>query len=528
MVEYTTAKKRELNIQREISPGEAEELFKRVLGEFGVLLDFEIVARREPASFVWGKVTLPRWYLSRPRGVVLQTLRHEVGHRVVFPGKPDWEKLAAAIARKRGVTDVQNFVNAIADLLVDWELLKKYGREYYERVVDAGSYRGKDPRMWFMFCAYQAMAEELGIETPDFRERASKLLDERNRDVLEKAERAFEIVKSSLSLESKIESLADLLKDLFHAVMAKCFDAKIVGRGGIPNLSRLSPAIPLGREENPVRDPSWLSAQLALYAPPSEIDLLSATAPGVEGRPAFAPDETLVEAVRLSLYAKYVEAREALGRAGGEVEELEQWTIGDLPYELRVEETLRLFGEVLPPIFSLKYGRREEEEAGSRGGSVAIVVDCSGSMGRSMRVVKQAAFSILMEAERRGDEVLLVFFCGEPASFGPGRDYGEYGRRIAAVVARGGTNLAPALSIVAKYARRAGSLSTFVITDAEVADVGRSLALLRELSEKGKVVFFWISDYPVPDTWLARAGAKVYVVDPRRDFTEEALREAVF
>ncbi|MBW2675235.1 MAG: hypothetical protein JRD89_17795, partial [Deltaproteobacteria bacterium] len=409
---------------------EAEKLFTQVLQEFGVLLDFKIVNSRDAPSFTWGVVRLPSMFLKKPARIVKQILRHEVGHRTVFPGKPDWEKLTLLIAARKGVTDTENFANAVADLIVDQEHLKKYGQEYYERVVDAAKgYRGKDPRFWFMLSTYQLMAEELGLKTPNFIKKAEKYSIKPDELVVPKAKKALKILNSNASLEGKIEQLAELLKDLFHSMYKSSFDDKIKAYGGVPNLEKLGALIPApglmvkndGR--NPVRDPKWLSRMIALLVGyvsdpricnPTQIPVfLSHLGVGFTYGIFFMKSDVMIEAARLSLYAKYVEALEKVGASGSKVEELEQWTIGDLPHELRVEETMRIYGEVLPPVFSLKFSTKEEPSGGAGSGSTIIIIDVSGSMiGSKLERAKEAAFSILQEARKRGDEVKLVFFNG--------------------------------------------------------------------------------------------------------------------
>ncbi|MBW2636201.1 MAG: VWA domain-containing protein [Deltaproteobacteria bacterium] len=534
-----------------VRPEEAEKLFKQVLSEFGVLLDLEISNGSEPASFIWGKVTLPKWYLSKSRELMLQTLRHEVGHRIVFPGKPDWEKLTMSLAQKNGVSDPETFANIVADWFVDYELLKKYGVEYYSRVTDAvKSYNGKDPRYWIFASVYQLMAEECGIKTPNIIAKAKRLCKDGDK-IVEVAKEAYKIIRSNASLEGKIEQLAQLLKEWFHIFMKHSFEEKpkkYGKKGYVPAIRRLSPFIPAPTkldpddEKNPLREPQWLVQMLALYVDvESQVRracrlgkvpaFLVELGIGYTGEVKFASDDVIVEAAGLSLYSRYVEALERVGASGAKVEELEQWTLGDLPHELRVEETLRVYGEVLPPVFSLKFSEREEPESGGRGGSVIIILDCSGSMaGSTMRVAKQAAFSILQEARKRGDEVYLIFFSGNAVPLPPGRSYDVYEKAVAAVVASGGTVLPRALRHALEYAAKAGKATTFIISDAGTSEVRVSARMVRELQKYGKVVFFWIGGAygSYAEQWLRESGAKVYIVPFGRDFTEDALREALW
>ena len=533
-------------MQPSVSVEEARKMFQRVLSEFGIYLDLEICNGEGAATFTWGKVFLPKWYLTRPRNIVLQTLRHEVGHRVVFPGKPDWEKLAMVLARKNGVLDPGLFTNMVADWFTDFELLKKYGGEYYSRVVDAvKGYNGKDPRYWVVVSVYQFMAEELGVKSPNIVAKAEKLCGS---EVVETAREAFRVIVSSTSLESKIERLAQILKKYFDPFTKWSFERKPKGYrvGYIPAIKRLSPVFPIpekleGDGKNPVRDREWLVQKLVLlFENPEGYVNETTNAPvflikmgiGCTGKVRFASDEVVVEASRLKLYAKYVEALERLGSSASsvKVEELEQWTIGDLPFELRVEETLRVYGEILPPVFSLKYSEKEEPESGTKGGCVIIVLDCSGSMRPSMKVAKQAAFSIIQEARKRGDEVFLVLFSGEAVAIPPGKNYDVYEKAIAAVKPSGGTVLPTALACALEYASKVGTAATFIISDAGTKEVDLSIKMIRKLQESGKVVFFWLGRFfgDYAEHWLRESGAKVYMVPYNRDFTEEALREAMW
>ena len=532
-----------------MNPKEAEQLFTQVLQEFGVLLDFKVVNSKEPASFTWGLVQLPSFYLEKPANIVKQVLRHEVGHRVIFPGKPDWEKLTMIIGAKKGVTDTESFANVVADLFVDYELLKKYGQEYYERIVDAANhYRGKDPRFWYMLSTYQLMAEELGIKTPNFIERARKYSVKPDELVIPKAKETLKILKSNASLEGKIEQLAELLKDLFHAFNKRVYDDKIRSHGGIPNLSKLGPMIPAPEfmvtndRRNPIRDPQWLSRMISLLfmkytqctdpklcKPTNRPAFLMQLGIGSTGSVIFMDSDVMVEAARLTLYSRYVEALERVGASGTKVEELEQWTIGDLPYELRVEETMRIYGEVLPPVFSLKFSTKEEPSEGGKAGSVIVVIDVSGSMaGLKLERAKEAAFSILQEARKRGDEIKLIFFNGMALALPEGREYDIYEKAVAAVLSSGGTILPRALVYAVEYAAKVGRATTFVITDAETGEVHSTIRLMNELARYGKVVVFWITSSPtsVAEGLLKNVEAKIYVVSPGQPFTEEALREA--
>ena len=536
--------------QLRVTPQEAEQLFTQVLKEFGVLLDFKIIKSNESATFTWGLVQLPIYYLEKyPANIVKQVLRHEVGHRVVFPGKPDWEKLTMVIAARKGVTDPETFSNIVADLIVDYEMMKKFGQEYYERIVAAANgYKGKDPRFWYMLAVYQLMAEDLKLKTPNFIEKAKKYSIKPDKLVIPKAEKTLEILKSNASLEGKIEQLAELLKDLFHSMFRYSFDEKIRSYGGVPNLSRLGPMIPApgfmtsDDKKNPVRDPQWLSRMIALLVkkvtqcydkelckPTNRPAFLMQLGIGNTGNVMFMDSDVVIEAARLSLYARYVEALERVGASGTKVEELEQWTLGDLPYELRVEETMRIYGEVLPPVFSLKFSEKDEPSSGGKGGSVIIVVDVSGSMsGLPLERAKEAAFSILQEAKKRGDEVMLVFFNGSALALPPGRDYDAYEKAIAAVLSSGGTVLSRALEHALMYAAKVGKATTFVITDAETGEVRYTMRLMNELARYGKTVVFWITSggSSVSEELLKNVEAKVYVVPPGQPFTEEALREA--
>jgi len=512
-----------------MNPKEAEQLFTQVLQEFGVLLDFKIINSKEPANFTWGLVQLPSFYLDKPSNIVKQVLRHEVGHRVIFPGKPDWEKLTMIIAAKKGVTDTETFANVVSDLIVDYELLKKYGQEYYERIVDAAKgYRGKDPRFWFMLSVYQLFAEEFGLKTPNYMEEAKKY-SIKSDVVISKAREAFRIIKSNMSLEAKIEALAVLLRDLFTSFLRRSFDDKVRSRGKIPNLQRLGPMIPapefmvVNDRRNPIRDPQWLAQMLALLF--KNVQCNDTTKCKPTNRPAFLMQ------LGIGYTGSYVEALERVGSSGTKVEELEQWTIGDLPHELRVEETLRIYGEILPPVFSLKYSTKEEPMEGGKAGSTIIVIDVSGSMaGPVLQRAKEAAFSILQEARKRGDEVFLVFFNGMALALPPGREYDVYEKAIAAVLASGGTVLPRALEHAVAYAAKVGRATTFIITDAETREVQYSIKLMNELSRYGKTVVFWITYRGTgrAEELLKNIEAKIYMVNPRQQFTEDALREAQF
>ena len=522
-----------------VTEEELKEITRRVLGEYGVYLDVRVTSGTS-ASFTWGTITLPRRYLRFSPGELEEVLHHEVGHRVFWPGKPDREKLAYAIALEERVSMPPDlFSNLVADLFVERELIERRGQvrvdNDFRPVVRTTS--TKDPLFWLLVLYFAEVCEELGLEFPEARQRAAKVLSPQRLEELETmAKEVLKIVDSALSDETKIRQLARALRRFYRH---PSYDTKPLSMGRLPPRYRFSVPfkVDLGRE-NPVRDPEWLQRALQSV----DVDVLDALIssskvervdPSMEGprRPGAAhigvnliylseAPNFLVEAARLSMISKYLDLRG--GASISSKVRIATWVPGMPPQRLDVERTVRTFGIVAPPIFSL--AREEEPGRGSSGlrgmRRIIVVLDVSKSMeGSPLLRAKEAAVSTIEEARRRGLEAALIAFNGSWALWGPGYDYYTYEDVAMRLVAEGVTNLSQALEV----ASRLGDGLIVVITDAELTSV-ESVRVSRILNEVKHLVFWITEEEELPE---ALRGKRVIRVDSMEELASQVLEEVV-
>ncbi|MHA1253725.1 MAG: VWA domain-containing protein, partial [Candidatus Helarchaeota archaeon] len=206
------------------------------------------------------------------------------------------------------------------------------------------------------------------------------------------------------------------------------------------------------------------------------------------------------------------------------------WVIGDSPHELLYEDTIRIYGRVIPPVFSFKYSSyKKPDDSGSLGGNVCLVLDVSGSMGgKPIERLKEAAYSIIESAKKFNDIVSVIPFnhtIEDYCIIKPGRDYNKAEDIVARLIDGGGTQITEAIKKALEFAEEKGTQTTYIITDTEIGDLKKAKNYLKKLKSYGKTILFVIGSN-IHSKYLSQLADKVYILsDASKPFTEEALIE---
>jgi Mg-chelatase subunit ChlD len=461
------------------------EQVRRFLRSVGRVVD---VTWGESFSVGWGSVVLP----ESMRGHYEWFLRHAEALLTRFPANPETVAVARTIAAARGM-DPGLFSSVVSDIIACHEVMRVWGHEGgYLDAVRHISQQYRPPLDQILVCfAYRTAHRDIVAEE----------------DISEAVQRIAEILGYHVTVVRKLEMLADVLSRFLRNPR---------GAGGMGE-----PQAPAG----PVRPDDSGGAEFHKALALAELDpeTLEGAIDGWRDYSRGFGDQILFHrgpvsaAMRMKLLSRVHEVRPKR-RAGGE-RFYEQWVVGDDPQKLRVVDTLRVFGAVVPPVASLKLGGQEEGIDGA-GGEVLILMDVSSSMrGRAAYYCRLAATALVLSAADRGMGVSVCFFNGAHLLRKYGRSYDEAIGDIASVVFMGGTGLADALDA----SLRSGDYSSvYVITDTEVEDQRereRALRLLSAMARKSEVTVYALEKARGQSSWI-RGDWNVEVVEMGREFTE--------
>ena len=471
------------------------EQVRRFLRSVGRVVD---VTWGESFSVGWGSVVLP----ESMRGHYEWFLRHAEALLTRFPANPETVAVARTIAAARGM-DPELFSSVVSDIIACHEVMRVWGHEGgYLDAVRHISQQYRPPLDQILVCfAYRTAHRDIVAEE----------------DISEAVQRISEILGYHVTVVRKLEMLADVLSRFIRNPR---------GAGGMG-----APQAPAG----PVRpdDSGGVEFHKALALAELDPETLEGAIDGWRDYSRGFGDQILFHrgpvsaAMRMKLLSRVNEVRPKR-RAGGE-RFYEQWVVGDDPQKLRVVDTLRVFGAVVPPVASLKLGGQEEGIDGA-GGEALILMDVSSSMrGRAAYHCRLAATALVLSAAERGMGVSICFFNGAHLLRKYGRSYDEAIGDIASVVFMGGTGLADALDA----SLRSGDYSAvYVITDTEVEDQRereRALRLLSAMAGKSEVTVYALEKARGQSSWI-RGDWNVEVVEMGREFTERPflMRQRIY
>ena len=435
----------------------------RTLSEDAVLHLAERIVRfvRLPLSITWtegrgpaiaigtNEMLLPRSLCQESREEIVFTVGHEVGHPVVFPRNRHWSDYYQMLAATLGYERPHHFVNLIGDLFVnDWNLTRTPWRRVFAEA--ATSFYEPDPssatdKRWsFLSTMMTGRLAELGGRKPNL---SGRLLPE-----------AYELLfHDRRSRRERFENLAELLVHrLGTGENARDDYVKQPREGGL-------------REEGaggPDEQVAWEAAVRGL-GPGAVLDF---------ARKERRKTRSLFDAVGLAAFSVLmaIEERSASGGredAGPKVRRL--WRPGNSPLELRMPETIRRHGVLIPGVTTARRAEGPQKERSTAGsGTLFLVLDTSGSMVRDLAGVLVVAWAAAIDARRRGHRVAALEFASQPSYLvQPGYEFGKLRTILETLQPGGGTRLVPAVGEIVRKSRRDGRRPTAVIfTDAAIAD----------------------------------------------------------
>jgi Mg-chelatase subunit ChlD len=460
-----------------IYSGEAWRIFSEEAARYGVQVNFDIVQSPQTV-FTWGWLRLSQRALYLPsRDHLRMLIRHKLGYRVYFPGSHELEKVAMIVATGKGIGAPQCFAYLCSDFFTAANILLNEGlderskRIYVEAVLSESA--RVDPKS-IMILKYHVLSMLSGAPAHGLVKAG-----EEAGELAELARKVVDTLLSSSSIAFKLVRLAELLADLLNKEFRS-----------IEDLRRLPEIFPLSDFETD-RALTMLS-EIPVEVLENAAYLLYSKGSG--DTISFKPDKVLVQAIKVSLRDKVLSARKAAGLSeSGRY--YGTWTIGDDPSKLLVRDTLRTFGVVAPPLYSLKLvdGEGSRETSSS---SLCIVLDVSSSMlfppSKAVNA-KAGALGLIEGLKGKKTRLSICFFNSSSLLKSYGYSYGDAADDIASVVIGGGTDLYSALV----EASKAEAEAMFVITDAEINDPverGRVVELLRELSDRAGVNVILIDD----------------------------------
>jgi len=479
---------------------EARRIFYEEASRYGLQLNFEITPQPQTV-FTWGSMKLSQRSLYNPREHLRMIIRHKLGYRVYFPGSYEWEKIAMIVAAAYRIKAVQAFAYICADLFTAQALMNEMKDEHektlYVQAVLKDS-RGVEPAPIWLF---KRLVFE-GLRKGSLLYLAGDLNTDEGKRLVETAGKTLDIMNSSVPTLYKLARLAEVLKPLLDNVFSKPEDL-----ASLPEIFAMDSF-----------EKSSASTALSQLGP--ELLNLSISFLHGEGEDTieFVQDPVVVNAVKLSLYNELLASKKPgqadSGRYYG------TWTIGDDPSQLQIRDTLRVFGIVAPPLFSLKLVDGEKGLTTSYS-SLGIALDVSSSMlyppTKAARA-KEAACGLVEEAKHRCMDLAVCYFNGVSLLKTYGTRYGEAQSDIASVVVKGNTDLATAISKLHSWSPEAA----VIITDAEVVERDRVVEALEEMAEKSSVNIFLIAEKRA--TWIENRKWKTFFVKPGERFVEHALR----
>jgi len=429
-------------------------------------------------------------------------IRHKLGYRVYFPGTHEWEKVAMLIATAFDIKAPQVFAYVCADIFTAQAILSEFtddeDKTLYIKAILKDTYNVDPHPLWLL----KALVF-YGLKNGHLSGTEIKNIDA-PQDYIQIAEEIVNIMNSSIPVLNKLIRLAYYLKPIIE----ECYKNH-------QDLSKLAEIFPINDFEHD--NMSSILSQL-----PS--DLLNKAMSSLYGKGdgdtiEFAPDPILIQAVKLSLYNEILTTKKKAGKTDSG-RYYGTWTIGDDPSNLLVRDTLRTFGIVAPPLYSLKWVNGEKGPSSSCS-TIGLALDISDSMlspATKAARAKEAAYALVEEAKKYASELSICYFNGSTLLKRYNNHYDDAQRDIASVIIKGRTNL---LGAIHEIYQESPDL-IIIITDAEIYDsvVRQSiLNLLKKASETSSTNIFLISEER--QLWIENKSWKTFWIKPGEKFVEK-------
>lgn len=396
---------------------------------------------------------------------VRSTIGHELGHPLVFPRTSHWSTYYTMLAERLGYADAHGFVNIVGDAWVnEWNARKTPWRTTFRRWA-GGFYRsavpGTDPRWDFLVNMMQGLLRELDGQEPVLH----GTIEARAFELLFHDERGF---------RARFEDLAELLRSkLGGKPIETPGKVRTVAAGGLPHLDPMKDA-----EE--FRE--WADAVRGLGA-----------GAGFE-HVAKHHDRSrcLFDVAELLAFAEFMAVEDEASRAAEKPsgpEELVPWLPSDSVCDLRIGDSLRQHGVLVPGVTTLKRVDGVERQAEKTGrGTLFLAIDTSGSMSACLGGILVVGWAAALGARKRGDRVAALEFSGRASYLlEPGFEYRKLKEILQRLEAGGGTRIGPALGQIIEVSRSTGRKPTcLLLTDTMVSESSETvLALLAEVARLG-------------------------------------------
>jgi len=429
-------------------------------------------------------------------------IRHKLGYRIYFPGTHEWEKVAIFVAVAHDIKVPQAFAQICADFFTAQGLMSEMSEReklVYVKAVLKDAYGVEPNPIWLIKALVLNGLRKGRLDEVDMRRMGAP------EDYRRIAAEVLDALNSSTPTLYKLMRLAQLLKPIIQ----QCYTSR-------EDLSRLLEIFPEAEFEKD-------GASMILAQMPSELlnkAIASLYSKGDEDVIEFAPDPVAAQAARISIYNELLASRRP---GAGQVDSgryYGTWTMGDEPSQLLIRDTLRTFGTIAPPIFSLKWADGEKGPAASCA-HLGLALDVSSSMlsppSKAARA-KEAAYGLAEEARLKAAQLTICYFNGSVLLKRYGARYDEAQRDIASVIVKGQTNLLGAVRSLCEERLDA----IVIITDAEVDSPPERSAIthmLEKASEKASISVFLISEVRQP--WIEGGAWKTFMIKPGERFVEK-------
>ncbi len=356
-------------------------------------------------------------------------LEHEIKHLRLFPKNATRLAYAQAIAAKYDRERAQTLTNIAADMLIDHHsvnnsLLKNLTRKGLKKLMESFKERMSDLEGDFLF--YYTYKEILGEEL------------ELTSSVKEDAKRIVEILNSNASDMAKFEQIVKILKNYQFGISLES--------------KKMSCEDKVDREV--------LKEMVRRFK--------------LEDLPKETPKRVLMEyaycvAIENIIAAK--EKGEAISRKRTGKVIHTTWKPRDRVSELDIEETITRYGAVIPGVTTLKAEEGKEEvtsEKTKKAGTLAIIIDTSGSMMNNYEMAATLALIMASNAVKQGHKICLIEFSDDAhILMEPTRDLKTLKKALENLPVGGSSNLTPALVAAIKLDREA-TIAVFTDTCVEV------------------------------------------------------------